>query len=51
MSKKAGARKSLEFFKDNLTMIYSLETKCEEGCAEKCLEIIQKYVDNIEKNK
>lgn len=46
--KKAGARKSLQFFKDNLTMIRSLEAKDEEGCSEKCLNILQRYVDSCE---
>ena len=46
--KKAGARKALKFFEENYTMIYSLETKNEEGCTDKCLEILKKYVENID---
>lgn len=47
--KKAGARKALEFFEDNYIMICSLESKDEEGCANKCLDILKKYVKNIDK--
>ena len=44
--KKAGAKKALKFFEENYIMICGLETKDEEGCADKCLEILRKYVDN-----
>ena len=47
--KKAGARKALEFFEDNYIMICSLESKDEEGCANKCLDMLKKYVKNIDK--
>ena len=45
--KKAGARKALKFFEDNYIMICNLETKDEEGCANKCLEILKKYVNDM----
>lgn len=45
MSKKVGARKALQFFKDNYIMISSCEAKREEGCAEKCLNMLEKYVE------
>lgn len=41
MSKKVGARKALQFFKDNYIMISSCEAKREEGCAEKCLNMLE----------
>lgn len=44
--KKAGARKALKFFEENYIMICGLETKEEKGCADKCLEILRKYVEN-----
>lgn len=44
--KKAGARKALKFFEENYIMICGLETKGEEGCADKCLEMLRKYVEN-----
>ena len=47
--KKAGARKALKFFEDNYIMICSLETREEEGCTDKCLDILKKYVKNIDK--
>lgn len=47
--KKAGARKALKFFEDNYIMIHSLESKGEEGCTDKCLEILKKYIKNIDK--
>lgn len=45
--KKAGARKALKFFEENYIMICGLEAKDEEGCTDKCLEILRKYVENI----
>lgn len=42
MSKKVGARKALQFFKDNYIMISSCEAKREEGCAEKMFEYVGK---------
>lgn len=45
MSKKVGARKALQFFKDNYIMISSCEAKREEGCTEKCLNMLEKYVE------
>ena len=45
--KKAGAKKALKFFEENYIMICGLEAKDEEGCADKCLEILRKYVENI----
>ena len=43
---KAGARKALKFFEDNYIMIHSLETKDEEGCTDKCLEMLKKICGN-----
>lgn len=45
MSKKVGARQALQFFRDNIIMISSCEAKREEGCAEKCLSMLEKYVE------
>ena len=45
--KKAGTRKALKFFEENYIMICGLEAKDEEGCADKCLERLRKYVENI----
>lgn len=45
--KKVGARKALKFFEENYIMICGLETKDEEGCTDKCLEILRKYVEHI----
>lgn len=44
--KKAGARKALKFFEENYIMICGLEAKDEKGCADKCLEILRKYIEN-----
>ena len=40
------AKKALKFFKENYIMIYNLETKKEKGCTDKCLEILEKYVND-----
>lgn len=34
-------KEALDFFEDNYIMISSLESKQENGCAEKCLEILR----------
>lgn len=44
--KKVAARKALKFFEENYIMICGLETKDDEGCADKCLEILRKYAEN-----
>lgn len=37
-------KEALDFFEDNYIMISSLESKQENGCAEKCLEILRNAV-------
>ena len=46
--KKAGARRALRFLEDNFIMIASLETKEEEGCTEKILNILKKHIKEIQ---
>ncbi len=39
----AATKKAVQFFEDNFTMISSLESKNERGCAEKILNILKKH--------
>ena len=42
MKHKAGKRKAIKFFEDNYIMIHSLQSSEEQGCADKCLELLKK---------
>ena len=45
MTDKVEARRALQFFKENIIMISSIEAKREEGCALKCLDMLERYVE------
>lgn len=50
MAKKVGVRKALQFFENNIIMFSSCEAKGEEGCAEKCMNMLKMYVGQNCKN-
>ena len=47
MEHKAGKRKAIKFFEDNYIMIHSLQSSEEQGCADKCLELLKKSGEDI----
>ena len=43
--KKAGVKDTLRLYKDNFVMITSLEVSDEQVCADKCLQMLEKHVE------
>lgn len=46
MSKKITNQKAIKFYENNISMISSLETESERGCAGKCLDVLKSSKSN-----